>query len=274
MHDQASEAMSIKRFAVFGRPIEHSLSPYIHQYFANELGILLQYDKEDVGPTDFQKRVQHFFAQGGQGLNITTPHKQAAFDMASIRTARATAAQSANTLWYSSGCLHADNTDGIGFCRDLSHLLDVAGSSVLLVGAGPTARALIPALLASPIARLTLTNRTLPKANALGGVFAGLQVVSMEALAADYDVVINATSSSLQGGELGLPPEVLSAKPFCYDLTYKVSDFLERAREKGCLTANGLGMLVEQAAEAFYVWHGVLPDTRAVRAAMSVGEQR
>ena len=256
-------------YAVMGFPVAHSLSPTIHQLFAEQTGRTVLYEKIQIDLPRFEQQVSEFFSQGGKGLNITLPCKQRAFAMGERVTARCLEAQAANTLWMKAGRLHADNTDGVGLLRDLSRYVHVAGKNILLVGAGGAARGVLGPLLAADPARLTITNRTAETERELQShfprayccTFADLPIHVEETF---YDVVINATSASLDGQTLALPEALMAVKPFCYDLAYAKSEataFVASARAHGCAAADGLGMLVEQAAEAFFIWHGVMPDT-------------
>ncbi|CDZ75956.1 Shikimate dehydrogenase [Legionella massiliensis] len=257
----------LKRFAVMGNPIAHSLSPFIHQRFAEQAGIALSYEKILVPDTLFESQVLDFFAGDGKGLNITLPFKQRAFAMAEGITARCKLAKAANTLWLSEGKLQADNTDGIGLIRDLASYGELAGKQVLLLGAGGAARGIIGPLLAAELAGLTLVNRNEEKAKALQTEFTQLKISRLAELKTEYDLIINATSASLAADSLALPQSLLKSTTLCYDLAYSktgATAFVAWAVEQGVQAADGLGMLVEQAAEAFLIWHGVRPDARAV----------
>ncbi|MCX7116204.1 MAG: shikimate dehydrogenase [Gammaproteobacteria bacterium] len=254
-------------FAVIGNPINHSLSPRIHQSFAEQLGINLSYKTIQAENQTFKQTVIDFFKQGGKGLNITMPFKQLAFDLATVHTARCQQAKAANTLWMSEGHLHADITDGIGLIRDLSRHLSLTGKQILLLGAGGAARGIIAPIFAAKIAALTLVNRNVEKAKALQLDFPQITCRSLPELHASYDLIINATSASLTDPSFSLPASLLHSSSFCYDLVYNIqapTPFTSWAYQQGCTASDGLGMLVEQAAEAFYIWHGVMPDTQSV----------
>jgi shikimate dehydrogenase len=254
-------------FAVMGNPIAHSLSPLIHTRFAQQAGLELRYDKIEVAKECFESEVSSFFAQGGKGLNITLPFKQRAFAMAARCTPRCQQAKAANTLWMSGKKLHADNTDGIGLIRDLSNYQQIAGKRVLLLGAGGAARGIIAPLLAAQVAQLIVVNRSEERAEALQADFAQIECCRLSELQGSYDLIINATSASLTEERLSLPQSVLEAIPFCYDLAYSkegTTSFVQWAHERGLDAVDGLGMLVEQAAEAFFIWHGLRPDTASV----------
>jgi shikimate dehydrogenase len=255
------------RFAVMGNPIIHSLSPLIHTRFAQQIGLELRYDKIEVAKECFELAVSSFFAHGGQGLNITLPFKERAFAMATHCTPRCQQAKAANTLWMSGKKLHAENTDGIGLIRDLSNYQELMGKRILLLGAGGAARGIIGPLLAAQIAQLIVVNRTEERADALQADFAQIKCCSLSELQGRYDLIINATSASLTEERMSIPQSVLETTPFCYDLTYSkegATSFVQWAHERGLDAIDGLGMLVEQAAEAFFIWHGLRPDTASV----------
>ncbi len=252
-------------FAVMGNPIDHSLSPLIHQQFAMQMGKQLSYKKIPIDDEAlFEQQVTHFFAAGGIGLNISLPFKQRAFAMAAKVTFRCQQARAANTLWLINGQLHADNTDGMGLLSDLSRYLDLKGKHVLLLGAGGAARGIIAPLLAANIAKLTVVNRDAQRLKRLQLDFPPINGCSLGELNGCYDLIINATSISLMEKTIPLPQAILQPSTFCYDLVYafeKPTAFVQWAREQGCAAIDGLGMLIEQAAEAFFVWHGVRPET-------------
>ena len=264
--------MILARYAVMGNPVAHSLSPRIHQLFARQTGIQLTYEKILVDIAGFEQQVENFFAKKGCGLNITLPFKQRAFAMSEKVSDRGVVAKAVNTLWMHEGRLHADNTDGVGLIKDLSRHVNVAGKAILLLGAGGAARGVLGPLLDAKPKRLTIVNRTAEKAHALQLDFLSANCCTVVDLAAhletvSYDVVINATSASFQDSALNLPISLLIKAPFCYDLAYHENEetaFVLWARRFGCEAYDGLGMLVEQAAEAFFIWHGVMPDTAPI----------
>lgn len=264
------------RFAVMGNPIAHSLSPFIHQHFAEQTGIALSYKKILIANENrFETTVNNFFSQGGRGLNITLPLKEKAFAMAAIKTARCNQAKAANTLWFDEEAkLNADNTDGIGLMRDLSTYCELAGKQVLLLGAGGAARGIIGPLLAAEVEQLVLVNRSAEKANSLRMDFRQIQCCSLTELTTGFDLIINATSASLNSERMALPGVVLKSTTLCYDLAYSrtgLTTFVEWALEQGVQGIDGLGMLVEQAAEAFYIWHGLRPETHALIKQLKLG---
>jgi len=258
----------LPRYAVMGNPIAHSLSPYIHQLFAEQTNRALSYEKIVIDLSLFEQQVTDFFNQGGKGLNITLPCKQRAFTMSVEVSPRCLIARAANTLWMEAGRLHADNTDGVGLLRDIRRYLNITGKQILLLGAGGAARGVLGPLLEENPAELTIVNRTLEKARALQQDFLQIKLGTLEEIESkQYDVVINATSASLDGQNVAIPDTLLATKPFCYDLAYSKhgeTTFVSWARELDCAAIDGLGMLVEQAAEAFFIWHGVMPKTTTV----------
>lgn len=260
-------------YAVMGNPIDHSLSPQIHGMFAEQSGIKLDYRRIHVDVGGFDQAVDSFRAEGGQGVNVTVPFKIEAWELADERTERARLAGAANTLWFSDDRIHADNTDGVGMCRDITANLGfaIAGAGVLILGAGGAVRGILGPLLDEAPAAVTIANRSVDKAEALAGVFAGrarIETGGFEALAGrSFDLVINGTSASLQGELPPLPDGLFNPGAFAYDMMYgrERTPFLRWAAEHGAAhLADGLGMLVEQAAESFRIWHGQSPDTGPV----------
>ncbi|MET0616841.1 MAG: shikimate dehydrogenase, partial [Luteibacter sp.] len=262
------------RYAVFGHPIAHSLSPEIHTAFAAQLGIRLSYETIDAAPAEFAAAVLQFFAEGGLGANVTLPHKEAAFALATERTESASRVGAVNTLTaLVGGKIQAHNTDGSGFVRDVTerHSLDLRGHDALLLGAGGAAKAVAWALLDAGVQTLTIVNRTPERADALAdaiGEPARCHTRYWDGLEGEcFDLVVNATSIGVTGGSFDLPMSILQEHGTCYDLCYGVAT----ASFKGWATAagaryfrDGLGMLVEQAADAFERWHGQRPDTDPV----------
>ena len=279
---------TIDRYAVIGAGVQHSRSPQIHSLFAKATDQSLRYDLIDVPPGDFAAAVREFFAGGGRGLNVTVPFKESALALATELTARARRAGAVNTLVRGGITLLGDNTDGAGLVRDLTVNLGcrLRGASVLLLGAGGAARGIIAPLLATGVQRLTIHNRHAERAQQLAGEFADLGPVCVAALdsvnaaseantarppGAAFDLIINATSASLQGQLPQVPAHAVGPQTLCYDCAYGKSDtvFVSWARAQGAARAvTGLGMLVEQAAESFYVWRGVRPETAPVLVAL------
>jgi shikimate dehydrogenase len=269
-------------FAVFGHPIAHSLSPRIHQAFARQSGITLDYRAVDATPDAFAEAVKRFFAEeGGRGANVTLPHKSAAFALADERTQAATRAGTANVLTrLTNGRLSAHNTDGAALVRDLTdrHDLDLRGHDALLLGAGGAARAVAWALFEAGVQTLTIVNRSPEAADALAdamGEPARVHTRYWKDLAdiGSFDLIVNATSAGTLGQSLSLPFSLVASRATCYDLGYGKSafGFLAWARTAGARYAfDGLGMLVEQAADAFELWHGVRPETEPVYQSLRV----
>jgi shikimate dehydrogenase len=269
---------SRKLYAVMGNPVRHSKSPAIHRSFAEQCGIDLEYRAIEVEASDFATAVRSFRASGGQGLNITVPFKLEAYALADRRSARAQQAGAVNTLRFEpDGAIYGDNTDGVGLVRDLvvNCATPLNSRRVLLLGAGGAARGIVGPILEEGVARLLIANRTVSKARELLTMFAAhaeMDACGLDALAdRRFDVVINATAASLQGEALQLPPDMFAPDALAYDLMYgeAPTPFLRWAREHGAARiSDGLGMLVEQAAESFFIWHGRRPQTDTVLAAL------
>lgn len=266
------------RYAVFGSPIAHSRSPDIHALFADQTGQALTYGKQLVEPEEFTDACRAFFAQGGKGLNITLPLKELAFDFADSRTERAQQAGAANTLKKEAdGSILADNTDGAGLVRDLrqNHGWTIRGQRVLILGAGGAVRGVMGPLLKEAPQVLWIANRTVEKAQTLAAIFSEegqVQACGLDRIPAQpFDLIINGTSLSLQGDSPPLSSAHLSVETACYDMAYgrEPTAFLRWAEAQGVSQlADGLGMLVEQAAESFSLWRGVMPQTAPVIAAL------
>lgn len=267
--------MSAGQFAVFGHPISHSLSPQIHQAFARQFGLELEYRTIDASPAEFEADVRRFFADGGLGANVTLPHKAAAFALADERSEAASRAGSANVLTPRvGGRLAAHNTDGDGMVRDITerHQVDLRGHTALLLGAGGAAHGVAWSLLDAGVETLTIVNRTPESADALADAIgdpARAHTRYWEDLAdlGAFDLIVNATSAGVLGRSLDLPFAIVGNRALCYDLSYgkAATDFLAWARTAGARYAfDGLGMLVETAADAFELWHGKRPDTDPV----------
>ena len=268
------------QYAVIGNPVDHSLSPYVHAAFARQTGQDLNYVKLFAPLTGFAATVRQFRAEGGCGVNVTVPFKEEAWRMADERTARAELAQAANTLVFTASGILADNTDGTGLITDLQQNLDfrLADRRILMLGAGGAARGVMAALLAALPKRLVIANRTVTRALALQERFAPYGNVSACDYAAlqneQFDCVINATSTGLSGESIALPDNLFAAEGLAYDMAYgkDSTPFLQFAQSHGAAhRADGLGMLVEQAAEAFYLWRKVRPQTRTVIAQLRSG---
>lgn len=270
--------MSMDLYCVMGNPVEHSKSPWIHARFAELTGQTLRYDKRLIPLDGFATAVSAFMAEGGRGCNITVPFKFEAAALATHTSERATLALASNLLTFRDGDILADNTDGAGLVNDIQRNagLDLSGRRVLLIGAGGAAAGVLgPLILAQP-AGITVANRTLSKASELVERHAALALLQktelaaqdLQGLAGNFDVVINATASSLSGA--GVPVSASTLKPgaLAYDMMYgpAAQGFLTWAREHGAVARDGLGMLVEQAAEAFLIWRDVLPPSQPVLA--------
>lgn len=276
---------SIKRFGVIGNPIAQSRSPFIHHEFGRQTGIKLQYEAI-LAPLDgFAATVNAFFEEGGLGLNVTVPFKEQACRLAGERLSeRARMAGAANTLWMCDGQLHACNTDGIGLLGDLARLGHAPTEQrVLMVGAGGAARGVMLPLLKAGCAQLRIVNRTPERAWALCRQLTDampewaprLQAGGLDDAAGQWDIVINATSSSLSHTPPDLPNGLYADGALAYDMVYgaQPTAFMDQARKQGAAqVADGIGMLVGQAAASFAIWHGATPDVepvlRSLRAAL------
>lgn len=266
------------RYVVAGNPVEHSQSPFIHTEFARQTGQALEYGRLLVPVGSFAGAARELAEGGAKGCNVTVPFKFEAFDLVARHTERATLAQAANVLRFDAQGWLADNTDGAGLVDDIERNAGVAlaGARVLLIGAGGAASGALGPLLAALPAELVLANRTLANARALverhravaGGAL--LRASTLEGCGRDFDVVINASASSLQGAPVPVSPVVLAPGALALDMMYGAAarPFLEWADEHGARGRDGLGMLVEQAAAAFALWRGVRPETVAVLAAL------
>ena len=260
------------RYAVFGHPIAHSKSPQIHAAFARQTGQDMSYEAILAPKDGFADCVATFIAAGGRGANVTVPFKEEAFRLASRLSPRAQRAGAVNTLVFEADGIFGDNTDGAGLVADLSRNLHctVAGKRVLLLGAGGAARGVIEPLLDQQPAALVIANRTVSRAEELAELFGrGVRACGFDAADTPFDLVINATAASLAGDLPPLSPRVFTPDTLAYDMMYgRDTPFLDFARTHGARTADGLGMLVEQAAEAFCLWRGVRPDTAPVIAVL------
>ena len=262
------------RYAVFGHPIKHSKSPEIHQQFARQTGQHLLYTAEDVPADSFTDAVNQFFADGGKGLNCTVPLKELAWVLADRKTNRAELSKAVNTLAIQKdGSILGDNTDGIGLVTDLTHNhgIVLTGANILVMGAGGATRGIVGPLLNQSPARLVIANRTIDKAINIAEEFTSHGTVSGCSYAGiagqQFDLIINATSASLSGQLPPLPANILTVGGNCYDLAYgpKPTAFVRWGQQqKAANSLDGAGMLVEQAAEAFYIWRNVHPDTKPV----------
>lgn len=264
------------QYAVFGQPIAHSLSPRIHAAFARQLAIALDYRAIESSVDGFVVALAQFADRGGRGANVTLPLKQHAVRLCLELSDRARRADSVNTLERHGHGWRGDSTDGVGLIRDLTdrHGLDVRERRTLLLGAGGAARAAAFALIDAGIGELTIANRTPERADALVDAIGDPERVHARYWNdlgewGAFDLVVNATSAGHGGTDLRLPSSLLAPRALCYDLSYGKAaiGFLAWARSAGAdVAVDGLGMLVEQAAESFAIWHGTRPDTAPIHA--------
>ena len=265
-----------KHFAVIGNPIHHSLSPQIHAAFAKEAGLLIDYEAV-LSPLDqFKQTVRTLITKKLNGANVTLPFKKEAYELANSHSNHAKIAEAINTLEFKQDEIIGHNTDGVGLVRDLEQNLHVNLNSkkILLIGAGGAAEGVIYSILEKKPTELTLTNRTIEKSNMIQNKMneyaesfdVSLNVVEIVKLPHHYfDVIINATSASLSDGDLNIDNKVFHEDSLAYDMMYgKETNFIKQARSQASQTSDGIGMLVEQAAEAFYIWHHIKPQTNNI----------
>lgn len=278
----STPAPSADRYAVIGYPVAHSWSPFIHGLFARQTDQSLTYTRLEIAPANLEREVAAFFESGGRGLNVTVPHKQAACLLAKHRTPRAEIAGAVNTLaWQSEGLL-GDNTDGAGLVTDLTQNLGLSleDTRILLLGAGGAARGVLGPLLNAAPEHVEIANRDGNRATDLAREFATLGEVrgcgfDTISTSKTFDLVLNATSASLQDVIPPIPPSVIGPTTLCYDMAYGKGDtaFTRWAKTAGAGRAEtGWGMLVEQAAESFFLWRGVKPRTQPVLDAVKRNE--
>ena len=259
-------------YAVVGNPIAHSKSPQIHAEFARQTGQELSYTALLAPLEGFAHTVREFLNKGGKGLNVTVPFKLEAYQFADELSEKAKNAGAVNTLIYTGNGIKGDNTDGIGLVRDLSDNLRfrLEGARILLLGAGGAARGVIGDLLKQCPEMITIANRTVSKAEELVHRFSDMGKLSAIGLhdfkGREFDLIINSTSTSLQNEVIPIPSKTFAQYSLAYDMMYgkHPSLFLELALQNGAQIADGLGMLVEQAAESFYLWRGIYPQTQPV----------
>jgi shikimate dehydrogenase len=265
-----------KHFAVIGNPIHHSLSPQIHVAFAKETGLDIDYESV-LSPLDQFKNTMHqLIQQKFTGVNVTLPFKKEAYQLATTHSGHARIAEAVNTLEFKEDEIIGHNTDGIGLIRDLEQNLDthLKNKKILLIGAGGAAEGVIYSMLEKKPSELTLTNRTIEKSNVIQNKMdvhaksfnVNLNVTEITKCPHQYfDVIINATSASLINAELHMDPKVFHEGCLAYDMMYgKETSYIREAISQGSKTSDGLGMLVEQAAEAFFIWHHIQPTTKSV----------
>ncbi len=265
-----------KYFAVIGNPIHHSLSPQIHRAFAKEAGLDIDYEAVLSPIDEFKNTIHKLIAKKLSGANVTLPFKKEGYQLVTSHSNHAKIAQAVNTLEFKEDEIIGHNTDGIGLVRDLEQNLDVdlKNKKILLIGAGGAAEGVIYSILEKNPSELTLTNRTIEKSNVVQNKMdvhaksfdVNLNVIEIAKCPLQYfDLIINATSTSLNNADLDLNHKVFHEGSLAYDMMYgKESSFIREAQSQGSKTSDGLGMLVEQAAEAFFIWHQIKPQTKSV----------
>ena len=265
--------LNYDNYCVIGNPVAHSKSPRIHQAFAEQTNQNIHYQAILVPADGLIPFLQKFQQQGGKGLNITLPFKEVAYQAMHVKTARTSRTGSVNTVWFAAdGSRYGDTTDGRGLVRDLLNCnIDPQGKHILILGAGGAVRGVLPDLFETGPATITISNRTCARAEQLRRHFSeyqNLYVLPVEELQGSrFDIVINGTSASLKGEMLPLPDDILAPGASCYDMAYgdKETVFIRWGQQHGAAIAvDGLGMLVEQAAEAFAIWRGIRPATPPV----------
>jgi shikimate dehydrogenase len=265
-----------KHFAVIGNPIHHSLSPQIHRAFAKETGLHIEYEAILSPLDEFKNTIHKLIAQKLHGANVTLPFKKEAYELATTHSNHARIGEAVNTLEFKDDQIIGHNTDGIGLVRDLEQNLnvDLKSKKILLIGAGGAAEGVIYSLLEKEPSELILTNRTIERSNVIQNKMdvhaksfdVNLNVTEITKCPHQYfDVIINATSASLINAELHMDPKVFHEGCLAYDMMYgKETSYIREAISQGSKTSDGLGMLVEQAAEAFFIWHHIQPTTKSV----------
>lgn len=265
----------MNQYGVMGHPIQHSWSPRIHQLFATQTNQQLIYEAIFVPVDGFAQALNDFQAQGGKGLNITLPFKQQACEFVDALSERAKLANAVNTIQFNSdGSRFGDNTDGVGFIRDvtLNHKFPILNKRVLVLGAGGAVRGIIDPLLKQSPSSIIVANRTQENARALVAEFShsniNIKACSLSELAQlEFDLIVNGTSAGLFGDHIDLSGNILSAHAYCYEMVYgkEATPFMQWGlKNNAAIVSDGLGMLIEQAAESFYIWRGIRPDTQAV----------
>ena len=265
-----------KHFAVIGNPIHHSLSPQIHSVFAKEAGLHIDYEAV-ISPLDeFKNTIHKLILQKLSGVNVTLPFKKEAYELASQHSNHARIAEAVNTLEFKDDQIIGHNTDGIGLVRDLEQNLnvDLKSKKILLIGAGGAAEGVIYSMMEKKPSELTLTNRTIKKSYVIQNKMdvhaksfdVNLNVIEIAKLPSQYfDLIINATSTSLNNADLAINHKVFHEDSLAYDMMYgKETSFIREAQSQGSKTSDGVGMLVEQAAEAFFIWHHIKPKTKSL----------
>ncbi len=267
-----NDQTAIDKYAVVGNPIAHSKSPSIHRLFAEQTEQKLVYTAECFPLDSFACSVKEFISASGLGMNVTVPFKQQAWQLSDQLSLSAQLAGAVNTLSFKDGIIFGDNTDGTGLVNDLSKNLNfnLKNKKVLIVGAGGAVRGVLQPLIAQQPASITIVNRTASKAQQLAGIFKELfdiEVLSFQELVSSYDLVINGTSASLSNQLPPLPACIIESNTWLYDMMYgkSVTVFNQWGLKNGAAqVSDGLGMLVEQAAQSFKIWRGVTPETESV----------
>ncbi len=265
--------LPLDNYCVIGNPIAHTKSPQIHTAFAEQTRQAVSYQAILVEKSKFQETIQEFQGQGVKGLNVTVPFKVEAWEATDHRSSKAERARAVNTISFDDGKIIGDNTDGIGLVRDLTgnHNVSIKYKNILILGAGGAVRGIIDPLFDEEPGRVVIANRTISRAKNLADAFSDRGSIAAcgftELIGSSFDIIINGTSASLQGDALQLPERLIDINGCCYDMMYSMSDtpFISWARGQGIdKTFDGLGMLVEQAAESFFIWRGVRPETGSV----------
>ena len=265
---------SVDNYCVMGNPVAHSKSPQIHTAFAEQTQQNIFYQAIHVDDGKFIAALKEFQAQGGKGLNITVPFKGEAWEISENRSNRAERALAVNTISFDdAGNIIGDNTDGVGLIRDLTinHDISIKDKDILILGAGGAVRGILDPIFDKEPGKVVIANRTISRAEELADIFSDRVDISTcgfdELAISRFDIIINGTSASLQGEVPPLPENLLNDNACCYDMMYSMSDtpFVSWAKAQGATKASdGLGMLVEQAAESFFIWRGFRPETRQV----------
>ena len=265
-----------KHFAVIGNPIHHSLSPQIHRAFAKETGLHIEYEAILSPLDEFKNTIHTLITQKLTGANVTLPFKKEAYQLATTHSSHARIAEAVNTFEFKENEIIGHNTDGIGLVRDLEQNLNtqLKHKKILLIGAGGAAEGVIYSMLEKKPSELTLTNRTIEKSNVIQNKMdvhaksfdVNLNVIEIAKCPHQYfDLIINATSTSLKNADLEINHKVFHKSSLAYDMMYgKETSFIREAQSQGSKTSDGLGMLVEQAAEAFFIWHHIKPKTKSL----------
>ena len=258
------------KYLVVGNPIAQSKSPVIHGLFAKETQQNMMYNKELIAVDGFKEAIENFVSLGVKGINVTAPFKEQAFELCDELSEFAAKAGAVNTLIFKDGMIYGDNTDGVGLVNDLvDHKVDLKGKSIVLLGAGGASKGVVSALLAEQPASITIANRSIEKAQNIAELYPEqVSACRFEELAEIHaDIVINATSAGLNGQRLDIPSSIFNDDTICYDMTYSkaLTPFLISAQSSGSKhLIDGLGMLVGQAAQSFYIWRGVKPSSNGV----------